>query len=122
MVEIATRQVAGLNKNAAYSGMNEAQKLRLRYAVEVLTVSALCAFFFFYGLGNFGLVGADEPRYAQIAREMLDRDDFITPTLHGDPWLEKPALYYWRATAAFRTFGVQDWAARLPSATFALAA
>lgn len=101
--------------------MNEAQKLRLRYAVEVLTVAALCAFFFFYGLGNFGLVGADEPRYAQVAREMLNRDDFITPTLHGDPWLEKPALYYWRATAAFRTFGVQDWAARLPSATFALA-
>ena len=95
--------------------MNEAQKLRLRYAVEVLTVAALCAFFFFYGLGNFGLVGADEPRYAQVAREMLDRDDFITPTLHGEPWLEKPALYYWRATAAFRTFGVQDWAARLPS-------
>src|SRR5947207_4699252 len=117
----ATKQVVRVDgENAAYGGMNEAQKLRLQYAVEVLTVAALCAFFFFYGLGNFGLVGADEPRYAQVAREMLDRDDFVTPTLHGDPWLEKPALYYWRATAAFRSFGVQDWVARLPSATFAL--
>lgn len=76
---------------------------------------------FFFGLGNFGLAGADEPRYAQIAREMLRNNDFVTPTLHGSPWLEKPALYYWRAAAAFRTFGVHDWAARLPSATFALA-
>lgn len=90
-------------------------------AIEITTVIALSLLLFFYGLGNFGLAGADEPRYAQIAREMLRNNDFVTPTLHGSPWLEKPALYYWRAAAAFRTFGVHDWAARLPSATFALA-
>lgn len=97
-------------------------KLSLRVlVVEITTVIALSLLLFFYGLGNFGLAGADEPRYAQIAREMLRNNDFVTPTLHGSPWLEKPALYYWRAAAAFRTFGVHDWAARLPSATFALA-
>jgi 4-amino-4-deoxy-L-arabinose transferase-like glycosyltransferase len=89
--------------------------------VEVATVIGLALLLFFYGLGSFGLVGADEPRYAQIAREMLRNNDFVTPTLHGVAWLEKPALYYWRAAAAFRTFGVHDWVARLPSATFALA-
>jgi 4-amino-4-deoxy-L-arabinose transferase-like glycosyltransferase len=89
--------------------------------IEIATVVALSLLLFFYGLGSFGLVGADEPRYAQIAREMLRNNDFVTPTLHGHAWLEKPALYYWRAAAAFRTFGVHDWAARLPSATFALA-
>ena len=89
--------------------------------IEVATVIALSLLMFFYGLGSFGLVGADEPRYAQIAREMLRNNDYVTPTLHGSPWLEKPALYYWRAAAAFHTFGVHDWAARLPSATFALA-
>jgi len=89
--------------------------------VEITTVVALSLLLFFFGLGNFGLAGADEPRYAQVAREMLRNNDFVTPTLWGSPWLEKPALYYWRAAAAFRTFGVHDWAARLPSATFALA-
>jgi 4-amino-4-deoxy-L-arabinose transferase-like glycosyltransferase len=89
--------------------------------MELLIVAAFCGYLFFYGLGSFGLVGADEPRYAQVAREMLDRDDFITPTLHGEPWMEKPALYYWRAMFAFKEFGEQkDWPARLPSATFAL--
>ncbi len=82
-------------------------------------------FLLFYGLvpifggAGLGLVGADEPRYAQVAREMLTRHDYVTPMLYGKPWLEKPALYYWRAMFAFREFGVHDWSARLPSATFA---
>jgi len=64
-----------------------------------------------------GLVGADEPRYAQIAREMLQRHDRVTPVLFGQPWLEKPPLYYWCAMLAYKaTGGVSDWAARLPSA------
>jgi len=81
-----------------------------------LLLFGFCAFLFFFGLAYFGLVGADEPRYAQVAREMLARHDWITPTLGGKPWLEKPALYYWQAMVAYRVFGVSDWAARLPSA------
>ncbi len=84
----------------------------------VLTV--VCGFLFFYGLGVFGLVGADEPRYAQVAREMLERNDWVTPTLSHQPWLEKPALLYWEQIIAFRIFGVSDWAARLPSAFSAM--
>lgn len=81
-----------------------------------LLLVAVCAFFFFWKLSSFGLIGADEPRYAQVAREMLARHDFITPTLSGTAWLEKPPLYYWQAMATYRVFGVSDWAARLPSA------
>ena len=93
-------------------------------------------FFIIYGVtpllggDGMGLVGADEPRYAQIAHEMLSRFDSahtlkerlsacVTPYLYGHPWLEKPALYYWRAMFVFQDFGVHDWSARLPSATFA---
>jgi 4-amino-4-deoxy-L-arabinose transferase-like glycosyltransferase len=93
--------------------------------LETLTLFIFTAFFLFYGLvpvfggAGIGLVGADEPRYAQVAREMLQRHDYITPILYGKPWLEKPALYYWRAMFSFREFGVHDWSARLPSASFA---
>ena len=82
----------------------------------MLLLVAFCGFLFFYGLGAFGLVGADEPRYAQIAREMLERSDWVTPTLQGKPWLEKPVLYYWEAMLSFRVAGVTDQAARLPGA------
>ncbi|HEY0794375.1 MAG TPA: glycosyltransferase family 39 protein [Acidisarcina sp.] len=97
----------------------------LNRTLEAATLFAAAAFFIFYGLvpvfggATLGLVGADEPRYAQVAREMLARNDFITPILYGQPWLEKPALYYWRAMFSFREFGVHDWSARLPSASFA---
>ncbi len=84
--------------------------------MELLTLLGFCAFLFFFGLGDFGLVGADEPRYAQVAREMLARKDWITPVLYGAPWFEKPILYYWEAIIAFKLFGVSDWAARLPGA------
>ncbi len=88
---------------------------------ELLTLAAFCAFLFYFGLGSFGLVGADEPRYAQIAREMLARHDWITPVLNGVPWLEKPVLYYWGAMLSYSVFGVSDWAARVPSAVLATA-
>ena len=80
--------------------------------ILLLTVPA---FFFLWKLAAFGLIGADEPRYAQVAHEMLARHDWVTPALGGRPWLEKPPLYYWQAIIAYRLFGVSDWAARLPS-------
>jgi 4-amino-4-deoxy-L-arabinose transferase-like glycosyltransferase len=100
----------------------------MRTRTEILLLVAFCGFLFFYGLGSFGLVGADEPRYAQVAREMLERHDWINPTLQGKPWLEKPVLYYWQAMIAYRVGraflpasgnsmdGVTDQAARLPAA------
>ncbi|MGH9883180.1 MAG: ArnT family glycosyltransferase, partial [Pyrinomonadaceae bacterium] len=69
--------------------------------------------FYFYGLGLLPFVGPDEPRYAQVAREMFLRGDLITPTLGGHTWFEKPILLYWMIGAGFRLFGVSEWAARL---------
>lgn len=89
---------------------------------EVLTVAGFCLFLLYFGAAAIGLTGADEPRYAQIAREMLARGDWVTPVLYGQHWFEKPILYYWAAMGSYRVFGVSDWAARLPAATFASAA
>ncbi|MGA7156792.1 MAG: glycosyltransferase family 39 protein [Acidobacteriaceae bacterium] len=126
-------------------------------ATEFAVLLVFVGFFLFYGLipifggDQLGLVGADEPRYAQIAREMLAAhtaecdamhasivphslrptdlhasykclmSGTVTPILYGKPWLEKPALYYWRAMGYYRELGVYDWTARLASATGALA-
>jgi 4-amino-4-deoxy-L-arabinose transferase-like glycosyltransferase len=81
----------------------------------VLLVLAIVGFYFF-GLGHLPLVGPDEPRYAQVAREMFLRGDLVTPTLGGHTWFEKPALLYWMIIASFKLFGVTEWSARLPSA------
>jgi 4-amino-4-deoxy-L-arabinose transferase-like glycosyltransferase len=75
---------------------------------------------FFHGLGQLGLVGPDEPRYAQVAREMMGSGDFITPHLYGKPWFEKPILYYWLTVQSYRVLGVSEIAARLPAALSAI--
>lgn len=86
-----------------------------RTRTDFILLAGFCAFLFFYGIVQFGLIGADEPRYAQVAREMLQRNDWITPTLGGQAWLEKPPLYYWQAILVYKALGVSDAAARIPS-------
>lgn len=71
---------------------------------------------YLYGLGRAPFLGPDEPRYAQVAREMFERRDLVTPTLAGHTWFEKPALLYWGMIAGFRVFGVSEFAARLVAA------
>ena len=81
---------------------------------------ALVTALLLFRLGEAPLVGPDEPRYVRVAVEMHRRGDWIVPTLQGQPWLEKPALYYWMAGAAFSLFGETETAARLPSVLAAI--
>jgi 4-amino-4-deoxy-L-arabinose transferase-like glycosyltransferase len=92
---------------------------RVFWFVLILATLYLC---YFHNLGAIGLVGPDEPRYAWIARDMVESGDWVTPRLYGKPWFEKPVLYYWGAAISFKLFGVSEAAARFPSAFAALLA
>ncbi len=83
-------------------------------------LAAIIAAFYFYGL-NIPLLGPDEPRYAQVAREMFERGDWVTPTLGGFHWFEKPVLLYWLEILSYTFFGVSEFSARFGSAVFGLA-
>ena len=84
-----------------------------------LSVMLVC---FFYGVRALGLLGPDEPRYAAIARDMARTGDWVTPRLAGQPWFEKPILFYWLAGEAYRWFGDGELAMRLPSILAAILA
>src|SRR5688572_22859671 len=88
-------------------------------AIIWLLFAAAIVVVFFSGL-TMPLVGPDEPRYAQVAREMFERSDWITPTLGGFHWFEKPALLYWLQIFSYNIFGVSEFAARFGSALFGL--
>jgi 4-amino-4-deoxy-L-arabinose transferase-like glycosyltransferase len=62
---------------------------------------------------SFHLFEPDEGRYAEIAREMLVRGEWVIPYLQGEPYLDKPPLLYWLVMASYRLFGVHDGSARL---------
>jgi 4-amino-4-deoxy-L-arabinose transferase-like glycosyltransferase len=89
------------------------------WALLIVATLYVC---YFSHLGAIGFVGPDEPRYAWIARAMVESGDWVTPRLYGQPWFEKPVLYYWEAALSFKLFGVSEAAARLPSAISALLA
>jgi len=95
-------------------------KFLIPYSKFVWLLSAiLIVFTYFFGL-TIPLLGPDEARYAQVAREMFERGDWITPTLGGAHWFEKPALLYWLQIASYKIFGVSEFAARFGSAVFGL--
>jgi dolichol-phosphate mannosyltransferase len=62
---------------------------------------------------SFPLIEPDEGRYAEIPREMLMTGEWVVPQFHGEPYLDKPPLFYWLCALSYRVFGVHDWAARL---------
>lgn len=76
---------------------------------------------FSLGISNHGLWTADEPRVAEIGREMAETGNWAVPTLNRKPFLEEPPLYYGTLALTFKAFGVSDKVARIPSAFFAFA-
>lgn len=84
-------------------------KLRLRSLALLVVLPAVLL----YPCLNFRLLEPDEGRYAEIAREMLVRGDWVVPHLQGEPYLDKPPLLYWLVVLSYKLFGVHDWAARL---------
>src|SRR5258706_4440617 len=82
---------------------------RSRWIASALLI---CASIWFAGLEYRGLFVPDEGRYADIAREMLDADDWVTPRLNGIKYLEKPPLQYWATAGAFSVLGLDERTAR----------
>jgi 4-amino-4-deoxy-L-arabinose transferase len=93
----------------------------LRRALPLLTVAAGIAALYLYDLDGVGMLGPDEPRYAAIGRAMAQTGDYVTPTLWGSPWFEKPPLLYWMTAAGTLAGFGPETAARLPVALLSLA-
>ena len=80
----------------------------------------------FFGLvfafrsGTYPLFNPDEGRYAEVPREMLASNDWVTPRLNGVNYFEKPPLMYWAEAASFKLLGLNETAARAVPALFAL--
>jgi hypothetical protein len=83
--------------------------IRLRSLLVLLVLPGVLL----YACMSFRLFEPDEGRYAEIAREMLGRGDWVVPVLQGEPYLDKPPLMYWLTMVGFRVFGVHDWSARI---------
>jgi 4-amino-4-deoxy-L-arabinose transferase-like glycosyltransferase len=94
---------------------------RSRHALILLALLILSGLLFFLGLGDMGLTDRDEGRNAEAGREMFESGDHLTPTFNGELRVAKPVLLYWLMDRSYRLFGVNEFAARFPSALFGVA-
>ena len=84
--------------------------------IKIIALMALFSAVMLGNLGGWELKGADEPRYAQIAREMLETGQYILPHLNGEIYSAKPPLFFWlMALSAAPSGDVSAFEARLPS-------
>ena len=89
-------------------------------AYRVLGIIAICLLLFFSHIGSRPLWDHDEGRHAATSKDMVVSGDWITPTLNGEPFFDKPAFHNWLVALAFVGFGFTEFAARLPNATLGL--
>jgi len=84
-----------------------------------LVFFAVAAVIFFSNLGGWDLWNPDEPRYAQVAREMIETGSYALPHINGVIYPDKPPLFFWMIAGASFPFGdVNAFSARFPSAFF----
>lgn len=81
-----------------------------------LLLSALAGLVFFLNLGGAALWDVDEGRNSTCFFEMMEAGNWIVPTFNGNLRVDKPALLYWLQILSCQAFGVNEFAARFPSA------
>jgi len=85
-------------------------------------LAILAAVLFFANTWGYDLWPADEPRFGQVAREMMESGNYLVPSINGGPYKEKPPLLFWAITLASMPFGdVTEFSARVPSAIAGIA-
>ena len=82
--------------------------------LAVLLAAAIIPYF--VNLGVSSIWDANEAFYAQTPREMMEADDYVTPSFNFQLRMNKPVLSYWNVAASYHLFGVSEWSERLPIA------
>jgi len=85
--------------------------------VQIFLLLSFCFFLFILGVGRWDLWNPDEPRYAQVAKEMVGKGDWILMHVNGNTYVDKPPLFFWLiALSSFLWQGFTSFSARFPSA------
>ncbi len=90
-------------------------KRYFHYIFPILIVFTSAYLFLSYQIADYTLLDLDEPRYPKAAREMIEAGQYILPMTNGKFLFAKPILIYWAQILSFKTFGITEFAARLPS-------
>jgi 4-amino-4-deoxy-L-arabinose transferase-like glycosyltransferase len=105
-------------------GFSESGDLKFRklfgwFWVQILILLVFCSFLFVVGVGRWDLWNPDEPRYAQVSKEMVEREDWVLMHVNGKTYADKPPLFSWLiALSSLLWQGFTSFSARFPSGLF----
>jgi 4-amino-4-deoxy-L-arabinose transferase-like glycosyltransferase len=84
-----------------------------------LVLFGFCFVLFFVNLGQWDLWNPDEPRYAEVARELVTSGDWILLHVNQQVYGDKPPLFFWAiGLSSFFLNGFSSFSVRFPSALF----
>ena len=107
-------------KNSNFGPPPSRKTAKAGWISDLMLIALLASLWFCGFLGMRPLANPDEGRYTEIPREMAVTGDFVTPRLNGVKYFEKPPLVYWLSGVTFRTFGVNEFTARLWNGLFSV--
>jgi 4-amino-4-deoxy-L-arabinose transferase-like glycosyltransferase len=94
-------------------------KIYHRPGLQIAFLLGFCLVIYFLNLGGWDLWNPDEPRYAQVAKEMVDGGDWVLMHVNGKTYEDKPPLFFWLiAFSSFLWQGFSSFSVRFPSALF----
>ncbi|MBR3723619.1 MAG: glycosyltransferase family 39 protein [Selenomonadaceae bacterium] len=80
--------------------------------VRILILLLVSVLLFFVGNNLLPFTDPVEGNYTQTAKEMLFSGDYFSPRIYGGYWYDKPVFFYWELIAAYKMFGINEFAAR----------
>lgn len=105
MLDLSSRKIKNLRLN-----------FPRKQIFSAITLTLICYLVFFYGLGDYALWDPDEGRTGVIAKEMVKSGNWLTLTHNGEPYYDKPALFFWLVALGLKVLGLSELPVRLPSA------
>lgn len=93
----------------------------MRNGMIVILIFVLSLSFFLVFNSQIPVTDPVECNYALTAKEMMESGDWLSPRIYGQYWFDKPVMIYWLIGVSYLLFGINEFAARFPSAFFSAA-
>ena len=90
--------------------------MRTKTAIELAVLCLIGLVLYTSAFWSRDLWNPDEPRYAEVGRQIVASGDWLVMHLNGELYPDKPPFYFWSEAVCMKLFGIRNLSARIPAA------